>query len=105
MNCIIKKLYRKLTQKQDNLAIPENAFLVDVRTAAEFAEGSVENAINIPLDQIEEELHQFDNKKNIVVFCKSGMRSERAKDILIEHGFSDTINGGGYQAVIDHLKK
>lgn len=105
MNCIIRKFFRQLTGKKSEITISKDDFLVDVRTVEEFAQGSVSNAINIPLDQIETELSQFKNKKNIVVFCKSGIRSERAKNILTQHGVTNVINGGGYVDVQNSLNQ
>ena len=79
--------------------IKEGAFLVDVRTPMEFAEGSVKGAVNIPLDQIGNQLAKFKNKKNIVVFCRSGARSGQAKSILEQNGVKNVINGGTLQNV------
>lgn len=85
-------------------AIDQGAFLVDVRTPGEFASGSVQNAVNIPLDKIETQLAKFQNKKQIVVFCRSGARSGQAKKILEKCGINCTIiNGGGVQQVHDAL--
>lgn len=53
--------------------IKEGAYLVDVRTAQEFASGSVKGATNIPLDKIQSQLSKFKDKKNIIVFCRSGI--------------------------------
>lgn len=80
-------------------AVHQGAFLVDVRTPAEFAEGSVNGAVNIPLGTVEEELTQFKDKEKIVVFCKSGNRSSQAKAILEQNGFQNVINGGTWQDV------
>jgi len=80
-------------------AVKNGAFLVDVRTPAEFAEGSVKGAVNIPLDKVKEQLSKFIVKKNIVVFCRSGNRSGQAKNILEQNGFQDVINGGTWQNV------
>lgn len=79
--------------------IDEGAFLVDVRTPAEFAEGQVKGSVNIPLDRLPAELAQFKNKKNIIVFCRSGGRSGQAKAILEQNGFSNIINGGTWNFV------
>ena len=80
-------------------AIKENAFLVDVRTPAEFSCGSVKGAVNIPLDQLPGQLSRFKGKQNIVVFCRSGNRSGQAKSILEQNGFRNIINGGAWQNV------
>ncbi|UZD21434.1 rhodanese-like domain-containing protein [Algoriphagus halophytocola] len=80
-------------------AIQEGAFLVDVRSAGEFASGSVKGAVNIPLDSVASQLGKFKGKRNIVVFCRSGNRSSQAKSILEQNGFQNVINGGTHQNV------
>ena len=79
--------------------IDEGAYLVDVRTKGEFAEGHVKGSINIPLDRVPGELAKFKNKKNIIVFCRSGGRSSQAKSILEQNGFINVINGGTWNHV------
>jgi rhodanese-related sulfurtransferase len=84
--------------------IEKGAFLVDVRTPEEFAEGHVNASVNIPLDQLSERLSELEGKQHIVVFCKSGMRSEMAKSFLEQAGFNAVTNGGGWldiKALID----
>ena len=85
--------------------VKDNAFLVDVRSPMEFAEGSVKGAVNIPLDQIPYQLAKFKNKKNIVVFCRSGARSGQAKAILDQNGFSNVTNGGTWNNVRDAVSQ
>lgn len=84
-------------------AIQEGAFLVDVRSAGEFASGSVKGAVNVPLDRVGSQLAKFKGKKNIVVFCRSGNRSSQAKGILEQNGFQNVINGGTYQNVSQYI--
>ncbi|MBF0596404.1 rhodanese-like domain-containing protein [Faecalibacter rhinopitheci] len=79
--------------------IKNNAFLVDVRTPEEFAEGHVSGSTNIPLDQVENQLEKFKNHSEIVVFCRSGNRSGQAKVILENNGFTNVLNGGTWQNV------
>lgn len=79
--------------------IKDNGFLVDVRSPEEYALGHVNGSVNIPLDKIAIQLEQFKNKKNIIVFCKSGMRSHQAKAILNQHGFTNVTNGGTWQNI------
>jgi len=79
--------------------IDEGAFLVDVRSQDEFAEGSARGAVNIPLDTLAQNLNSFKGKENIVVFCRSGNRSGQAKSILEQSGFKNVMNGGTWQDV------
>lgn len=92
-------LLGKTDNSQLTEAIKDGAFLVDVRTPAEFANGSVKGAVNIPLDKVPTELSKFKGKENIVVFCRSGNRSGQAKSILEQNGFKGVINGGTWQNV------
>ncbi|MET6999891.1 rhodanese-like domain-containing protein [Chitinophaga defluvii] len=92
-------LFGNTDNSQLTEAIKGDALLVDVRTAAEFAEGSVKGAVNIPLDKVPMELSKFKGKENIVVFCRSGNRSRQAKSILEQNGFQNVINGGTWQNV------
>lgn len=84
-----------------NLATLVNggAFLVDVRSPGEFAEGNVKGSVNIPLDQVQNQLAKFKDKEYIVVFCRSGNRSGQAKSILEQNGFTNVTNGGTWQDV------
>ena len=84
--------------------IIKGAFLVDVRTAAEFKEGSVTGAVNIPLDSVTSHFSTFNGKENIIVFCRSGNRSGQAKAILEQNGFSNVVNGGTLQNVYHFVK-
>lgn len=101
---IIPVTKSRTTQKTKQTTKNET-FYVDVRTTAEFAQGSVKGAINIPLDQIENQLAKFKDKKNIVVFCRSGNRSSQAKVILEQNGFTNIKNGGSWEDVNAKLKK
>ena len=89
-----------------NLAtlVNDGAFLVDVRTPGEFAEGNVKGSVNIPLDQVQNQLAKFKAKENIVVFCRSGNRSGQAKSILEQNGFNNVTNGGTWQDILSILK-
>lgn len=91
---IFKNIFTKTGENELSNALSENAFLVDVRSKEEFNSGSCKGAVNIPLDQIQNQLSKFKDKKYIVVFCRSGMRSSQAKSILERNGFSTITNGG-----------
>lgn len=85
--------------------IAAGAYLVDVRTPAEFARGSVPGAVNIPLGDISRHLKKFKGKKSVIVFCRSGARSGQAKRTLERHGIRDITNGGSWQNVNNALRK
>lgn len=82
----------------------KKAFLVDVRTPAEFAEGSAKGAVNIPLQELPQRLNDLKGKEQIVVFCRSGNRSSQAEAILKQNGFTNVINGGTWQQVDKMVK-
>jgi rhodanese-related sulfurtransferase len=73
--------------------------LVDVRISEEYAEGTVENAINIPLSDIENHLDFFRQHKKIVVFCNKGFQAEDAEKILKKNGIKNVYNGIGWENV------
>lgn len=73
-------------------------FLLDVRTRDEFQLGSIEGAMNIPLDELREHLEALPREATIVAFCGVGLRSHVACRILAQHGFSNVYNlSGGYK--------
>ncbi|AXO81216.1 rhodanese-like domain-containing protein [Olleya aquimaris] len=79
--------------------LDKGAIILDVRTDAEFDEGHVKEALHIVLDDLEDEITQIKAlEKPIITCCRSGARSERAKDILKDKGI-DAINGGPWQNV------
>lgn len=76
--------------------VSEGALLVDVRTKSEYESGHIDGAVNIPVDEVTDRLKDFGNQeKEIVVYCRSGARSERARSILIGEGFKKVYNLGG----------
>jgi len=84
--------------------ISEGAFLVDVRTPGEFADGHVKGSVNIPLDNITKEITKFKDKKKIIVFCRSGNRSGMAKSLLEQQGITNVVNGGTWQNVAQFVQ-
>ncbi len=82
-----------------------DTFLVDVRSPAEVAEVAVPGAVNIPLDTVPANLEKFKEAKGaVVVFCRSGARSENAKNWLLQNGVKDVHNAGGYPSVLAVIK-
>ncbi len=77
--------------------------LIDVRSPEEVEEVSVAGARNIPLHTIPDHVDDFRAMEGpIVVFCRSGARSEQAKKFLEQQGLTDVTNAGGYADVQIH---
>lgn len=102
---ILSMLFGKKDNAALDKALEEGAFLVDVRTTGEFASGSAEGAVNIPLDVLKDQISKLRNKKNIIVFCRSGNRSAMAKGTLERNGFTNVLNGGSVQNMIKLLEQ
>ena len=85
-----------------------NIVLLDVRTKEEFngsAEpdfGTLKNAINIPIDELQGRLSELKGHKGktILVFCSHSHRSPRASYLLTQNGFKDVVNMEGGMSVM-----
>ena len=76
----------------------EGAFVLDVRTPAEWEEFHVPGATLIPLDELESRLDEIPVDREVVVMCRSGNRSATGRDILRQAGFEQvTSMAGGIQ--------
>ena len=70
--------------------------LVDVRTPHEFKAGSVVGAINIPMNEVVARIDELKKNEPLVVFCRSGNRSEQVMHYLRNQGVTEVWNGGGW---------
>ena len=72
--------------------------LVDVRSPLEFESGSIDGAINIPVDSTREMLDKLPKDKKVIVFCGVGLRAYISYRILAQLGFDNIYNlSGGYK--------
>ena len=71
-----------------------NLYLIDVRTAEEYRAGAIPSAVNIPYDVIQDNLPTQDRNARVVVYCRSGNRSGKAKATLEALGFRNVNNFG-----------
>jgi len=77
---------------------PQKDILLDVRTADEFKLGTIEGAVNIPIDELRNRLSELDSSKEMLVFCGVGQRGYLAARILEQNGFQHVYNlSGGYK--------
>jgi phage shock protein E len=69
--------------------------LLDVRTAQEFASGAIPGARNIPVEALAQRLHEVPTDRPVIVYCRSGRRSQTATQILAQAGFTQLYDLGG----------
>ena len=75
--------------------------IIDVREPHEFVESHIEQAINIPLGKLTQELTKIGNQKNkpLLISCQTGTRAASAGKILTKAGFEQVfVITGGMQA-------
>ena len=75
----------------------EKCVILDVRTYPEFEESHIDMAINIPLLELHEKAEDILKNKNeiILVYCRSGVRSQDASSILAKKGYTNILEFGG----------
>lgn len=68
--------------------------IIDVRTPQEFADGHIENVINIDFysETFRDELNILDKDKTYLIYCRSGNRSGRTMPIMAELNFREVYN-------------
>lgn len=75
----------------------EKTFLLDVRTPGEYAAGTIEDAVNIPVDSLRRHMGELPRDREIWVLCQVGLRGHIATRILLQHGFAVRNLTGGYK--------
>ena len=89
--------YRSVDPNQATRLINDGAALLDVRTEAEYKNGHIANAVNIPISQLKRRLDKLNVSKAdlVVVYCQSGSRSGRACALLAKNGYEKAYNLSG----------
>lgn len=106
MLSIFKNLFSPFAEASElKQAIKNETYLVDVRSSYEFSHGSLRGAVNIPLPEIKNKIKELKGKKNLVLFCRSGNRSNQAKILLEQNGIQNVFNGGSLSNVQRILDK
>lgn len=67
--------------------VASGATLLDVRTPGEYAEGHIDGALNIPVQELEQRLGEVPQGHPVVVYCLSGGRSAAASRMLAAAGY------------------
>lgn len=77
--------------------VDDGAVLIDVRTLAEYNATHLDDAINIAVDVIDEQIEEKvpDKDTKIIVYCRSGSRSATAAKTLLDKGYKNVYDLGG----------
>ena len=100
---IYSEKYRKYQVVDTNGAVSlmddDELIIIDVREEKERKAGFLSNDLNIPMGQVKAKIDSLDKSKNILVYCKSGTRSDRIADILSKNDFQKVSSlKGGFNA-------
>ena len=100
VGCTTVNTYTTITQDKAKEMMEEesNYIILDVRTKEEYEEKHIEDAINIPLDEIEKSTVLKDKEQIIFVYCQSGRRSKEASEKLVNLGYTNVYDIGGINA-------
>lgn len=81
----------------DNISelLTSGAIIVDVRTPAEYAEGYLKGSINIPLHELINRTEELKKMPAVIVCCASGIRSNKAANILQQSGI-ECLDAGSW---------
>ncbi len=79
--------------------ILDQVTVVDVRTEREYAAGHLDGSLNLPLNHLQQRIHELPSGGSIVVHCQGGYRSSIAASLLQRAGREEVMDlVGGYQA-------
>jgi rhodanese-related sulfurtransferase len=88
--------YHRLTpQHYQTTFATSDHLLVDVRSPEEFATGHIPGAVNIALSNLPQQMATLPKDRPIVLYCRSGARSNTAAAMLAKHGFGNVHDLGG----------
>lgn len=99
MLSFIKKIFGLGPSIDFAALVNEGAQIIDVRTPGEYQGGHIKGSKNIPLQVLAAKMGTLDKTKPVITCCASGMRSASAKSILLQNGFTQVYNGGGWSSL------
>ncbi len=89
----------QISAKEGVALVKNGAMIVDVRSPEEFNSGHLSQAFNMPVDEIGTLLPAKvrDKSRVILLHCKTGLRSKKARTLLIGLGYANVFNMGSYE--------
>jgi len=95
---VLDGLSRTVTWRDVDEWRARGAFLLDVRTPAEYELGTIPGAVNVPQERLRERLAEIPRGKPVLVFCAVGLRGYLAERLLRQNAYTDIANlTGGYK--------
>ena len=79
-------------QLEARLASDNNVYLLDIRSDAEVMHGVLPHSRHLPMQMIPASLSAVPRDQEIVLYCRSGVRSFHACTFLMQQGFDNVIN-------------
>ncbi len=71
------------------------ALILDVRTADEWNQGHIPGSVLIPLDELSGRIGEVPRDREVVVVCRTGVRSAQGQAILQQAGYTRTVSMTG----------
>lgn len=101
---LLKKTFGIGTAPDFKDLVSAGALILDVRTKGEYKGGHIKGSVNIPLDELKNNLQRISDKNKIIITCcASGGRSGSACSILKSLGYTNVTNGGGWMSLQNRL--
>jgi phage shock protein E len=81
--------------------VDDGATVIDVRTPAEFDSGHLAGATNIDVQAADfhDRVGELDREGTYVLYCRSGARAGAAAQMMLDMGFEDVVNAGGFDTL------
>lgn len=115
MKQLFRKISRIFTRSMDNqldynevldmIRKSQNVKLIDVRSIQEYEEGHLDGAVCIPLYELQSDIvNKIKDKDTVIIlYCASGVRSLKGKEILESLGYTNIYNLKGGIEGVDYL--
>jgi len=88
---------------KEKLSNNDDFILLDVRTDSEYYLSRIKGSIHIPMQLVPQKIDDLDKNKEIIVQCKSGKRSAKVCEFLLNNNFKNVKNLAG--GILDWAKK
>lgn len=83
----------------------QDACLIDIRPEISFKTSTIENAINIPINELRGRLSEIPKDKKVILFCNTGHTSYNASRILLQNGFNNVYSLMGGITLYKEIKR